>query len=135
MKSIKSFIPKTVFIAILLFNACNFVYAQKQSEVEAAQGADSRIKFAGSKEDMLLFDVQLDNLPAKGVILRILNEFGEPIYTERISAAFHNCRYKIILNNMEKITFTVSGKGIYYDQTFIISMKSEERLEVSEINY
>ena len=133
MKSFKSFIPKTVFIALLLFNAGNFLFAQKQPEVEAAQGADSRIKFAGSEGDMLIFEVHLDNLPAKGTVLSILNDSGDPIFEERISATFHNCRYKITRNNMEMITFTVSGKAFYYIQSFTINYAIEEKLEVKKL--
>lgn len=133
MKSIKSFITKTVFIALLLFNAGNFLFAQKQPEVEMAQGAESRINFVGSDKDMLIFDVQLDNLPAKGTELSILNESGDLIFTERISATFHSCRYKIMRNNMEMITFTVSGKAFYYNQSFTINHKIEEKLEVKKL--
>lgn len=133
MKSIKSFIPKTVFIVFFLFNGANSLFAQKQKETQIVQAIEGRINFAGSQEDMLIFDVHLDDLPAKGTLLTILNESGEPIFTERISATFHSCRYKILPNNMELITFVVTGKSFYYDQSFTIHHKTEEILEVKEI--
>lgn len=133
MKSFKSFAPKTVFITLLLINGGNGLFAQKQPGAQITQAVESRIRFTGSQDDMLLFDVQPDNLPAKGTELRILNESGDPIFAERISATSHSCRYRILPNDMEVITFTISGKAFYYNQSFTINRKTEERLEVKQM--
>lgn len=133
MKSYKSIFPKTALVALLLFSSGNFLFGQTQPVISTVTGEDTKIKFAGSEGDMLVFEVQLDNLPVKGTTLTIVDETNNLIFEERILKTSHTCRYKVVRNNMEMITFKISGKTISFNQSFTINYKVEEKLEVKKV--
>lgn len=133
MNSYKSIFPKTAFVALLLFSSGNFLLGQTQPIFTSVTGEDTRVRFAGSEGDTLVFEVQLDNLPAKGTSLTILDDKSNIIFEERILKSTHTCRYKVARNNMEMITFKISGKTIAYHQSFTINFRLEEKLEVKKV--
>ena len=133
MKSYKSIFPKAVLVALLFFSSGNLLFGQTQSVITAVTSEDAKIKFAGSDGDMLVFEVQLDNLPVKGTTLSILDEENNIIFEEKILKPSHTCRYKIPRNNMELITFKISGKTISFNQSFTINFRVEEKLEVKKV--
>jgi hypothetical protein len=133
MKSFQSIFPKAVLIASLLFSSGNFLLAQVQPAFTAVPVMENKIKFVGSEGDMLVFEVRLDNLPVKGSTLSILDEQNNILFEERIFAATHTCRYKIARNNMELITFKISGKTFSFNQSFTINYRVEEKLEVKKV--
>jgi len=132
MKSFKSFFQKLAFIAFVFFSSANFLFAQSQTSFTQST-TDVKIRFVGAEEDLLIFEVQLTNLPTKGSDLVIMDENGNIIFEERIATVSHTCRYKIVRNNMELITFKISGKTFLFNQSFAISYKVEEKLEVKKV--
>lgn len=133
MKSYKSIFPKAALVALLLFSSGNFLFGQTQPVITTVNGEDTKIKFAGSEGDMLVFEVQLDNLPLNGTNLTILDEKNNIIFEERILKITHTCRYKVARNNMDMITFKISGKTISFNQSFTINYKVVEMLEVKKV--
>ncbi len=133
MKSFKSILSKAAFIALFLFVSGNFLYGQVQPVLTTVTDEEAKIKFAGFEEDMLVFEVQLSNLSARGTNLNILDENNNNIFMERILRTSHNCRYKIARNNMELITFKISGKTISFSQSFTINFRVEEKVEVKKL--
>lgn len=133
MKSFKSILSKAAFIALFLFVSGNFLYGQMQPILTTVMDEEAKIKFAGFEEDILVFEVQLSNLSARGTNLNILDENNNYIFMERILKTSHNCRYKIARNNMEVITFKISGKTISISQSFTINFRVEEKMEVKKL--
>lgn len=133
MRSVKSVFTKTVLVALFFFSSGNFLFAQTQPAPEETTGMENKIKFVGSEEDMLVFEVQLDNLPVKGSTLSILDEKNNPIFEERITTGVLIRRYKIARDEMGMITFKISGKTFSVSQSFTINYRVEEKLEVKKV--
>jgi hypothetical protein len=133
MKSFKSIFPKAIIVALFLFSSGNFLYAQTQPVFSTVPAEDIKIKFAGTDGEMLVFEVQLENLSAKGAILSILDDQNNTIFEERIVKNNHVCRYKLVGDNMSLVTFKISGKTVLFNQSFTINYKVEEILEVKKV--
>jgi hypothetical protein len=133
MKSYKSIFSTVAILAFFLCSPGNFLFAQSLPIVTATSSEDIKIKFAGLEGEMLVFEVELDNLPAKGTSLSILDDQQSILFEERIFKTTHTCRYKVVRNNMEMITFKISGKTISFNQSFTINYMIEERMEVKKV--
>lgn len=130
MKSFKTVFVRLVFASFFLFSSGNVVNAQAQP---VAETTDSLIRFAGIEDDMVIFEVELENLPLKGSTISILDNYGTVLFEERIAATSLNRRYKIVRNNIDTVTFKVSGKSFSINRSFTISYRLEERLEVKKV--
>ena len=86
MKSVQSVIMKAFIAAVFFFGSAGSLFAQEQPAF-ATKEAQNKIKFVRAENDMLVFDVQLDSLPAKPVMLSILDEDGNSIFEEWIFSA------------------------------------------------
>jgi hypothetical protein len=134
MKSYKSIFSKLAIVAFFLFSSGNFLFGQTQPIYVTTTSEDIKIKFAGLDGEMLVFEVELQNLPVKGTSLSISDDQNNILFEERILKTSHTCRYKIAgTTNMGMITFKVSGKTILVNQSFTINYKIEERLEVKKV--
>ncbi len=120
---------KAIIGAVLFFSTAGSLFAQRQPAFAATE-TKNRIKFVRAENDMLIFDVQLGSLPAKPIMLSILDEDGNNIFEEWIFSANHYCRYKIVRNDMTQVTFKVSGGAFSLNQSFNIHYRIEEKLEV-----
>jgi len=103
-------------MAFLFLGSGNFLFGQAPALDIAAPVNEARIKYAGLQGDMLLFDVQLDNLPANGASLKITDNFGNIIFEEKIVESTLYRRYMIPKSDLEMITFKITGKIISFKQ-------------------
>ena len=135
MKSIKSvFIKATCMLAFILVSNCfSRTQAQVQQNYLAAADSTGDIRFVTAEGDMLVFELNLKNLPAKGSKLKIMDQAGNLLFEEGIRAETFNVRYKIERNNISKIIFQVSNKKFLLNRSFSINTRIEERVEVAKI--
>lgn len=133
MKPLQTFLAKTFLATTILFSTSGLIPAQESSATAAVAGAEGQIKFIRLEEDKLVFDVQLDQLPLKGASLSILDGQNNVLFEERIGSVSLSRRYKIVRDNIDEITFRISGKTIYFNQSFTINYKIEEKLEVRKV--
>ena len=80
--------------------------------------------------DMLVFDLQLSNLPAKGSWLRIMDEDKNVLFEQRINAATYAKRYKIVRNDLKAVHFEVINKETILKESFQLKYRVEEKMEV-----
>lgn len=83
---------------------------------------------------MLVFHAQLENLYGKDAIISILDDNGNTLFEERIATNNFLRKYKIVLQDIYKLTFRISGKQILYNQTFTINYRLEEKLDVKKVD-
>ncbi|MBL0183289.1 MAG: hypothetical protein IPP96_13720 [Chitinophagaceae bacterium] len=134
MKSFKSIFTRTVCLLTLAIASNSFTYSQEPAKPKYAAGktAVSDIRFVRTEGDMLVFDLLLSNLPAKGTMLRISDGENNIILEEKISTETYNIRYKIARENIKRINFEISGKKVFLKQSFTIGSRVEEKIEVTK---
>lgn len=136
MKCFKSvFIKATCMLAfVLVSNSFSLIQAQPVLNCNAAV-TDSKgdIRFLSVQDGMLVFELNLKNLPSKGSMLQIRDEAGNVIFEEGIKTETYHVRYKIERNNISKITFEVSNKKILLNKSFSINSRMEEKIEVAKL--
>lgn len=134
MKTMQSVFIKTtcmLFIASLL-NSFTITQAQVQQSTVASNDSSGSIRFVRAEGDMLVFELRLANLPAKGSKLLIQDGDHNTLLEERISTKTYNIRYKITRGEMNKINFEVSDNRILLNQSFTIKSRTEEKIEVTK---
>jgi len=134
MKSVKSFLTKIFFAAFIIISTASLLSAQEQLTSLFYTGSEEQIKFIGQEEEKLVFEVQLEQLPQKGASLSILDGQNNIIFQERIGTLSLYRRFKISVENIDKITFRISSKTFNYNQSFTINYRMEEKLEVKKVN-
>ncbi len=135
MKSTKSvFIKAACMLAFVLFSS-SFSLSQAQSKFNSvsATGSNGDIHFVKVQDGMLVFELNLENLPLKGSRLLIKDESGYLLFEQDIKTETFKIRYKIERNQISKITFEVTGKKILFNKSFRISSRMEERIEVAKL--
>ncbi len=135
MKSIRSvFIKTTCMLTLILFsNSFSFTQAQVMAKHTTTSSVAGDISFVKMEGDMLVFDLNLKNLPAKGSRLHIMDEAGNTLFDQVIRSVTHNKRYKIERNNISKIVFEVSSGKSLLNRSFSINTYVEERVEVAKL--
>ncbi len=135
MKSIKSvFIKATCMLALVLVsNSFSLIQAQVMPKYASTTRSTGEISFVSMQGDMLVFDLDLKNLPLNGSRLHIMDEAGNTLFEEGIKTATYNKRYKIERNNISKIVFEVSSGRSLLSRTFSINSRIEERVEVAKL--
>jgi len=133
MKSLKPFFIRTACMFILVSLSNSFTHTQAQVHAQAAAPNEScgSIRFVQAEGDMLVFELHLTNLPAKGSRLRIIDGDYNTLFEQKINTATYNIRYKIARGEMSHINFEVSGKKVFVNQSFVIKSRTEEKIEVS----
>ena len=134
MKSIRSvFIKATCLLALMVFsNSFSVMQAQPMLNYHAA--ADSGyIQFVNAQDGILVFELNLKNLPAKGSMLKIKDEAGNLLFEQGIRTENYHVRCKIEKGSISKIVFEVSGKKILLNKSFSINTWMEERIEVAKL--
>lgn len=122
------------FVVASLFATGNLLNAQIAPESSLNFGIEGKIKFIGKEDEMLVFHAQLENLYGKDAIISILDDNGNTLFEERIATNNFLRKYKIVLQDIYKLTFRISGKQILYNQTFTINYRLEEKLDVKKVD-
>lgn len=135
MKSVKSVLTKATFMLSLFLISNSFSVTQAQQAFFAITAAETKgdIHFVDAQDGMLVFELNLKNLPAKGSMLQIKDEAGNLIFEQRIKTENYNVRYKIERNNLTKISFEVTANKLLLNKSFSINSRMEERIEVSKL--
>lgn len=135
MKSVKSVFIKAAFMLSLFSISNSFSVTQAQPTLYTITDAETKgdIHFVDAQDGMLVFELNLKNLPAKGSMLQIKDEAGNLIFEESIKTENYNVRYKIERNNITKISFEVTANKMLLNKTFSIKSRMEERIEVAKL--
>lgn len=135
MKSVTSAFIKATFMLTLFSVSNSFSVTQAQPVLYAIAGAETKgdIRFVEAQDGMLVFELNLKNLPAKGSMLRIRDEAGNLIFEESIKTENYNVRYKIERNDISKISFEVTANKMLLNKSFSINSRMEERIEVAKL--
>jgi len=135
MKSVKTIFIKAACMLAFVF-ASNAIYlTQATAQLSRQVYADGKgdIRCISADNGMLVFELNLQNLPAKGSKLEITDDTGNLIFEERITTATFNVRYKIERNNISKLIFEVSGRNLRLNKSFSINSRTEEKIEVAKL--
>ncbi len=135
MKSIKSVFIKAACMLTFVSFSSSFSVTQAQSKFNSviSTGSMGDIRFVNVQDGMLVFELNLENLPVKGSRLQIKDESGYLLFEQNIKTETFKIRYKIERNEISKITFEVTGKKVLFNKSFSISSRVEERIEVAKL--
>ena len=114
MKSIKTVFIKAACMLAFVFVSNSFSLTQVKAQEKYCAPADDTkadIRYISAEDNVLVFEMHLQNLPAKGSRIRITDEAGTTIFEDYFTTATCDVRYKIERNNISKLTFEVSGKN------------------------
>lgn len=121
----------TTFFMIATLSA-ELSRAQHQNTLFSTPSTGGHVHFIGINEGMLVFEVQLENVQQKEIVLTIDDENGYEIYSERIEKPAFIKRYKIEKNAMNKIQFNIKEQQKTSTETFNVNYKLEEKFEISK---
>ena len=128
MKPVKFFVKAALIICVLSTTTVRSLSAQQT--LATTNSATAPIRYMGSQDGLLVFEVNL-TLPAnKRTDLRILDGFGNAIFEERLTGTTHKKRYKITGENGRRISFQVITGQSTIRQSFDINYKVAETWEV-----
>ena len=127
MKSIKFVFLKAIIIVFFTFCAGSS-YSQSPSESYLKTDGPNKVQFMGVENNFLVFDLLFSQVPAKGCILKIMDNDGNIMFEETISGNAYTRRYKVPKEETSRISFKALGKGFVFNQSYTI--KKEETLVV-----
>lgn len=130
MKTISKFFVQTILILFLAIGSAYSSFAQDRTETTTTREENNNVKFVATDGDLMVFDVQFNEVPAKGCVLTITDDAGNELFVEWITRDTYSRRYKIARNGAARIEFTASSKGFFFRQAFQI--KTEEKLLVTK---
>ena len=128
MKSIKFVFLKAIIIVFFTFCAGSS-YSQNPSENYVKAEGANKVQFMGIENGFLVFDLLFSEVPAKGCTLKIMDNDGNIMFEETISANAYTRRYKVPKEETSRISFKAVGKGFVFNQSFTV--KKEETLVVT----
>jgi hypothetical protein len=120
-----------MLLLVSLTNSFAVTQAQVKPQFAAANESPNSIRFVKAEGGMLVFELRLANLPANGSIIRILDGDNNTLFEERITTEICNKRYKISRGEISKISFEISGRKIFMNQSFEVRSRTEEKIEVT----
>lgn len=123
-------IKKAAFLPVLCLS---FLCFSQSANIASGEDDNGKVEFVKSENGNIYFEVGLKNIPAKGCMLRITDQFNELIYESKISTGSYSKTFKFPYNEMTKINFDISGKKYQLYRSFDLSYKVETRLEVSKL--
>jgi hypothetical protein len=134
MKTSKQWFVKAMFGMVILLSA-GVAGMGQQSPAAVFTGSGDKVRYAGTEDNMLLFDVQPESFPEAGK-LQILDHAGIVVFEEKIPAGTAVRRYKIPSDEIDisTVTFRLSGKGFSFSQSFSVNYRVEERVEIKKVN-
>ena len=127
MRSIKFVFLKSIIIVFFTFCAGSS-YSQNPSENYVKAEGANKVQFMGIENGFLVFDLLFSQVPAKGCILKIMDNDGNIMFEETISGNAYTRRYKVPKEETSRISFKAVGKGFVFNQSFTV--KKEETLVV-----
>ena len=127
MRSIKFVFLKSIIIVFFTFCAGSS-YSQNSSESYMKTEGANKVQFMGVENNFLVFDLLFSQVPAKGCILKIMDNDGNIMFEESISERSFTRRYKVAKEETSRISFKALGKGFVFNQSFTV--KKEETLVV-----
>ena len=130
MNQVQSLAIRTGFLIIVSTGTVQV--AEAQLPVASIHHAANRIKFVGVENEMLVFELLLNNLPQEGSWLRITDEQGTLVFEERIKGTTLNKRYKVVRNRMTQIQFEILSKRSLLKESFHVNLRTEEKWEVTK---
>lgn len=134
MKTSKQLFVKAVLAAVLLVTTAGVGMGQQLSAVNITETGD-KIRYAGTEDNMLLFDVQLENFPAADR-LQIFDNGKNLVFEEKIPVNTPVRRYKISKDDIDisTVSFRLSGKSFSFTQSFSVHYRIEERVDIRKVN-
>ncbi len=133
MKLQQSFLTKVILFAMLTLGLNNLAFNQTSTKISMdSVTKDEKIKFIGSEENMLIFELNLYDVPATGSTLVILDAEKNVIFRQKILYNSYTRRYKIVCDGISGVTFKISGKEFALNQSFSIRHRIEEKWEVKK---
>jgi hypothetical protein len=135
MKSLQLVFIRTtcMFFLVSLCNSFAITQAQVTAQtVSINEASAGSIRFVEAAGDMLVFELHLTNLPARGSRLRIIDGDNNTLLEQQINTETYNIRYKIVKGDMSKINFELWGKKLFLNQSFTIKSRTEEKIEVTK---
>jgi hypothetical protein len=119
-----------IVAAALLATTANFAGAQSVSNIAAANSSlinkdqeKVQVKYLGSLEDGVMFNVLFNNTAESNFSLSILDENGETVYTGVFNDKQFDKKFKIA-KNFSKLTFVIKGDKDKFEQSFNINISS-----------
>lgn len=127
---------KTIFALIAVtFLSTLFVQpskSQTQHSPQAYEEVNRYVSYLGTRNEMLVFQVNLNFNDKEIKTLSIYDETGNEIYTERITSNIFTKQYVFAKNLAGKLQFTLRGKKQLMNETFQIKYKTQETLEITK---
>ncbi len=92
------------------------------------------VKYIGTSEDAVLFNVSFDNPDGKKFSIIVLDEDGSPLFQEVYTEKKFNKRFKLPKADRNKLTFVIRDyKGADLKQTFEINTRFVEDVVVTKL--
>jgi hypothetical protein len=134
MKSGKQLLMKAFLAAVLFVTTSSVGIGQQHTSLRIPE-TGNMIRFAGTEDNMLLFDIQLDGFPEADK-LRIFDDNKNLLFEERIPANTRMRRYKILKDEIDisTLSFNMSGKSFSFTQSFSVQYRMEEKVEIFKVN-
>jgi hypothetical protein len=130
MKSMNLFIRQMIMLPLISISALCFSQGTFESLALKKETSKGNVEFLKSEGNMLVFEVNLRQVPQKGCLLRISNEAGDVIFEKKITTETYKQTYRIDRSNASKISFEATGKNFLFREAFDLRMRIEEKLEV-----
>lgn len=106
-----------VSISLLSFNAIN-------AQVAKTNVDNADVKFVGTKEEMLVFNVTYDNAPGDKVVVTVKDKKGNSLFTQTYNDVAFNKQF-LVPKDLEasKLYFNITSKDL--TSTFEVSAKEQ----------
>lgn len=124
MKSQNSIMSKVVLVVALFLTTFSGLHARQPVKVTKEQPLTS-IRYIGKEDDLLIFDVRFSyNTEGR---FRILDEYGNVLFDEKVQPRFTAKRFKIATQTSSKIHFESVTREQSQRKTFTVVFQIEER--------
>ena len=91
------------------------------------------IEFVRADEELLVFEVNLGQIPEKGCMLTIYEGSGETLFQKRINSPSFRQIFKIAKSNLDQVNFEARGKNFLVKESFYLQFRVEEKVEVIKL--
>lgn len=127
MKPIKNFVKLLLVLFLLqVLPQC----AQAQKSMAIAGAPVNSIRYVGMEGELLLFELELNALPAGTCSLRIRDEANTIFFEQKIEGPVYRKRYKIHPDQFQHLQFEVIQGKLLLEQRFNLRYRVEEKFEV-----
>ncbi len=128
-------------LAVVLFSATVLVvvpsFAKTASPISTNNAtAQAAVKFAGSTDNALLFDVTLANPSADKFVITITTKDGDVLFTKDYSDKNFDKKFKLVKSDdISSYNFTITSSNKSLEQTFSVnaSIKTVDNVVVTKL--